>query len=56
MKLNLLILRSSYEESVWMKICSKRGREALYIYACICLLTVEVFLLRKVVITGLNKM
>ena len=31
MNLNLLILRSSYEESVWMKIRSERGREALYI-------------------------
>ena len=34
-----------YEERVWMKISSERGREALYIDVCICLLTVQVFLL-----------
>ena len=47
-----------YEESVWMKISSERGREALYI-GCVympTLLTVQVFLLWIVVMRGLKKM
>ena len=41
-----------YEESVWMKVRSERGREAL----CICLLIVQAFLLWIVVMRGLKKM
>ena len=45
-----------YEESVWMKIRSERGREALYMAVCTCLRTVQVFLLWIVVMKGLKKM
>ena len=45
-----------YEESVWMKIRSERGREALYIAVCTCPRTVQVFLLWIVVMRGLKKM
>ena len=46
-----------YEDSVWMKIRSERGREALYIgCVCICLRTVQVFLLWIDVMKGLKKM
>ena len=46
-----------YEESVWMKIRSERGREALYI-GCVYMpiLAVQVFLLWIVVMKGLKKM